>query len=289
MQIAFVILMFILGAALGSFLCCQARRLHERESHHGKMPSRSICLHCQKSLKWYDNLPIISYLILRGKCRYCHHQIGRLEILSELGVATALALLSFHFLRTAPAVTIPNLAIFPSIAPINWGIFAIMLLLILSLAFLAIYDGAYGELPSFCLTISIICAIIIVILRQQASFLISAPQPALIPNQPWSPTIAALLSGALFGGLYLFLYLVSKGKWVGDGDWLLSLALGLALGHPFLALVAIFIANFSATLASMPAVVKQQKHQNHQIHFGPYLVLAFIITYTFSSFFISMI
>ena len=291
MQIAFLALMFILGATLGSFLCCQARRLRARELHHRKLPRRSVCLHCHKPLKWHDNLPLISWFLLKGRCRYCHHKIGILEIASEVALALTFLALSAHFLLTAPAYPTSLLASFPQINPLNWGIFLLTLLLSLSLGFLAIYDGAYGELPSPCLTFSIICAIIIVILQQQASFSVVASlttAPALFPDNPWSTLLSAVLSAALFGGLYLALYLASHGKWVGDGDWLYALAIGLVLGHPWLALLAIFIANLSATLIMFP-ILKLHPTRSRQIHFAPFLFFAFVITLTFSNFFISMI
>ena len=84
--------MFILGACFGSFLCCQARRLRLKEGKKPKskkLPARSICLSCGYQLKWYDNLPIFSWLLLRGKCRKCRQKIGILEVLSELGLALA--------------------------------------------------------------------------------------------------------------------------------------------------------------------------------------------------------
>ena len=95
-----------------------------------------------------------------------------------------------------------------------------------------------------------------------------------------------LLSGLLFGGIYLALYLISKGKWVGDGDWILAGVIGLALGHPWLSMIALFVANFSACLIMYP-LVKNRK--NHQIYFGPFLVLSFVVVYAFSDFAMSMI
>ena len=296
MLIPFSILMFILGAAFGSFLCCEARRLRERELRRRPPGPRSVCLHCHHQLKWYDNLPILSWLILRGKCRYCHRKIGLAEFLAELGLATAFLALGLHFYLTASVLPSVNGWAFPPIHPLNWAIFAITLLLTLSLGFLAIYDGAYGELPALPLTISIICAIIIVILRQEASlFVIQSPSSSSTPllfhqlrmfaAHPWSPTFASLLAAALLGGLYLVLYLASHGRWVGDGDWLLATAIGLALGSPWLALIALLVANLTATLA-YPLI---KTPGSHQLHFGPFLVAAFVIVATFSDFFISVI
>ena len=68
METVFLVGLFILGACFGSFLCCQARRLRIKDKHGKKsvkkLGSRSVCLHCKAKLKWYDNIPIISWLIL---------------------------------------------------------------------------------------------------------------------------------------------------------------------------------------------------------------------------------
>lgn len=251
--------MFILGAAIGSFLCCQARRLRLKETKKQKLGSRSVCLKCKHQLKWYDNIPIISWLILRGKCRKCGKKIGVLELLSELGLAIAFALVSLTFNPV-------------SATPLSIAIFVILLLLTISLGFLAIYDGMCGELPVFALTISGICAIILVTLKGWASFAISGFSPELISE----PVLAALL----FGGIYLILYKISKGKWVGDGDWILAGIIGLALGSPWLALVALFLSNLSATLVMYPLV---KKRRSHKIYFGPFLVLAFVLVAAFET------
>lgn len=255
MQILFLVFMFILGAAFGSFLCCQVRRLHLKAGKK-KFSKRSICLHCQKQLKWYDNIPIISWLILRGKCRNCHKKIGYAEIISELATATT-------FVMLGTTINLETTTI------LEWVKYVITILLTLTLIFLAIYDGMYGELPTACLIVAVLFAAL-----------------SIVPNLVSNFSIQPFLSAALFGGIYLGLYLVSKGKWVGDGDWLLALAIGLALGHPWLSMIALFVANFSACLIMYPVVKKKKQHQ---IYFGPFLVLAFIIAYTFSDFFISMI
>ena len=147
MIIGFYIFMFILGACFGSFLCCQARRLRLKEEGKKPLGKRSVCMSCKHRLAWYENIPLFSWLIQRGKCRKCKAKIGWAEFLAELGVATAFLLFATSFC--------PCLA-----SSLEWGIFAATLVLILLLCFLAIYDGLYGELPSLCLTLSIICAII---------------------------------------------------------------------------------------------------------------------------------
>ena len=127
-----LILLFILGACIGSFLCCQVRRLHLKSTRRKRLGPRSVCLSCGQKLKWYDNLPIISWLILRGKCRNCHHRIGIAELLSELGTA-------FAFLST-------GINFNPMVAgPLDWCRFILLLIFVSTMCFLAIYDGLYGS------------------------------------------------------------------------------------------------------------------------------------------------
>lgn len=265
MSILFHIFLFILGACIGSYLCCQARRLRLKEQKKKPLGKRSVCLSCHHQLKWYDNLPIISWLLLRGKCRYCHKKIGIAELLSELGTALSFMLLSF------------SLDVFTA-SPMDWTIFVATLLLSTILIFLAIYDGLYGELPTMCLILAIGCAIVILLFR----IYFTASSNGFNAELIWKP----ILSFLILGGIYLVLYLISKGRWVGDGDWLLGAAIGIALYEPWLALVALFIANFVACLIMYPTT---KSKKNHKIHFGPFLVIAYIITASFANLIMSMI
>lgn len=254
MEIVFLIFMFVTGAAFGSFLCCQARRLHLKQKGK-KLGSRSVCLHCHKKLKWYENIPIISWLFLRGKCKKCKKPIGLAEFLSELGSAIAFVMISLNFDLSA-------------LAPLPIAIFIFTIITTILLIFLAIYDGLYGELPLLILTFSIICAIIVSIGHFAQIFLST--------GFTWTPIYEALGSAAILGGTYLVLYLISKGKWVGSGDWLLGTAIGITLMSPWLSLLTLFTANFLATIIMLPAM---KSHKSHLIYFGPFLVAAFVIIY----------
>ena len=264
--------MFILGACLGSFLCCQARRLafknqKPKSNNHKiiRLKKRSICLQCGKQLKWYDNIPIISWVVLKGKCRKCGKKIGLAEILSEIGLA-----LAFTGLSTTINITFAS--------PLEWAIFICTVLLTICLTFLAIYDGITGKLPTLFLIISIILSAILLAIKiwYELSLIGFTPQTVVYP----------VVSALILGGLYLLLYLVSKGKWVGDGDWMLGLAIGLALSNPWLALITLFLSNFMACIVMAP-LVKNLKTK--KIHFGPFMVIAFVIVVIFSPFFLSVL
>lgn len=268
MQPLFLIFLFIVGACLGSFSCCQARRLRfkDLESTHPNLGKRSVCLHCQQSIKWYDNLPLFSWLFLRGRCRHCRTKIGLLEPVSEFGFALSFLMYGIHF-------------DFLSSGPLEWAIFLLSLLLICLLGFLAIYDSAYSELPTLVIISSIICAILILILKQVNTFQFFGWDASLI--------LSPLFSVIILAGTYLSLYLVSKGRWVGDGDWLLGLSLGLALANPWLALLVLCLANLLACLTALPFY--RHLKPRTRIPLGPFLVAAFIIIYSFQNFFLNLI
>lgn len=302
-SVVFIAFSFVIGACLGSFFCCQARRLHimtspsshrpatssahissakpkphastKVKSQSARLPARSVCLSCHYQLRWYDNIPIISWLLLRGKCRRCHQPIGIAELLAELGTAFAAAILAMVFLGsrpgTMPFITAPDpFALFgsPSASPaFYWAVFLVLFVFAMSLCFLAIYDGLHGTLPVFALTISTICAIIVLILRIWSFFSVSSFSFELL-TQP-------LFGALLLGGTYLVLYLVSHGRWVGDGDWILGAAIGLTFGSPWLALIALFLTNLLACLIMIP--VTWRRH-TRVIYLGPFLVAGFICT-----------
>lgn len=265
MQFLFLAFLFILGACLGSFLCCQARRLHAAPK---KLGNRSVCLACQHKLKWYDNLPLVSWPLLRGRCRYCHAKIGAVEICAELASALVFLGLGACFVFGPLAPTFSGVPAQGSTL-IPWLTFLTTLVFATLLLFLAIYDALYAQLPTLLLTFSIICAILILILKYWSFF--SRATPSLFFSNlltSGAPNIllflAPLGSAAILGGTYLLLYLVSHGRWVGDGDWLLGIALGLALSSPWLALITLFLANALATLLLAPSIMKRQATRTHK-------------------------
>lgn len=268
MAIVFLILLFILGACFGSFLCCESRRLYLKAGKK-KLPPRSLCLHCRKQLKWSDNIPIISWLFLRGRCRYCHQKIGLAEFLAELLTAFAWLSLGLSFIFSTPSSFDYLVA-----SPLDWAIFIATLIFTLPLIFLAIYDGLYGELPTSLLIISILISIIILVLREISW---ASPLGTFTPDYLLQP-IGALL---ILAGLYLTLYLVSKGKWVGDGDWLLATSIALALSRVWPALLTLTLTNLLAVLI-MPPILRRKG--NHHLPLGPFLVAAYLIISIFYPF-----
>lgn len=240
---------------MGSFLACQVWRVQYKDQKKKDLGSRSVCLFCKKQLKWYDNVPILSWLFLRGKCRYCGKKIGVMEILAE--VLMGLAFLGYG--------TTCELGMNWQ----GWIIFALMILLILSLGFLGLYDGKFGELPCFMLIISVILAVVIFGLK----ILFNGFDMMVLWN--------ALGAVGILGGLYFALYFLSGGNLVGDGDWILGAIIGLVLGGPWLALIELFLSNFLGLIVMLPFTKGNRKAK---IYFGPFLVVAFLVILTFAEF-----
>jgi len=88
-----IVIVFVLGLFIGSFLNCVVYRLHEKKSF---LRGRSFCPQCKHNLSWWDLVPVFSFLLLRGKCRYCKKKISIQYPLAELLTAIIFVLV-FEF------------------------------------------------------------------------------------------------------------------------------------------------------------------------------------------------
>lgn len=261
-----LVLMFVLGAVFGSFACCQAWRWRYRAEGKKDLGQWSVCMHCHKRIKWYDNIPILSWLVLRGKCRNCHKPIGVADFLSEIGLAVAFLMLSWAYLL--PILVNWNiLALHPSLLAVQLGRFIITLIMLVVLTVLAVYDAKWGELPVVLLALAIIFGMMVFILKMYEASIADGADI-------WRDLGSALAGVAILSGTCFVIYKASKERLMGSGDWLLALALALALADWWLALWTIFMANLLGDVIALPGALKKKKHV---VHFGPFLVVAFIL------------
>ena len=86
MNPAFALLVFAPGLAIGSFLNVLAARV---PLHRSLVRPGSACMSCSKPIAWYDNIPLVSYLVLRGRCRHCDTRIGLIYPAVELVAGAA--------------------------------------------------------------------------------------------------------------------------------------------------------------------------------------------------------
>ncbi len=261
-----LVMMFILGAVFGSFACCQAWRWRYHATKQKELGQWSVCMHCKKRIKWYDNIPIVSWLILRGKCRNCGKSIGIADLLSEIGLAVAFLMLSWAYL-----VPVLNnwtlLSLHPEFLAIQLAVFVMMLMMLVVLTVLAVYDAKWGELPVVLLTLAILFGAIIFVLKMKE---VSLSDEADLLRSLGNAALGVLV----LAGTCFVIYKASKERLMGGGDWLLALALALALADWWLALWTIFLANLLGDVIALPGAMKKK---SHVVHFGPFLVVAFVI------------
>lgn len=268
-----LVLMGILGAVMGSFACCQAWRWHYAASGKKKKLGKwSVCMSCKKRIMWYDNIPIISWLVLGGKCRYCGKKIGVADFLAEVVTAAGFVALSWKYL--APLlIDFRGLLLDPEFLRVELIIFALTLVMLVVLVILAVYDAKWGELPVVLLILAIGLGLVIAGLKVY--------QPTLDGGDMLGELVSTFMGVVILAGSCWMIYKVSHEKLMGGGDWMLALALALALANWWLALWTIFLASLLGDLVALPSALKRKKYV---VHFGPFLVVAFVVVVSLSDY-----
>jgi len=232
MSTFFYVVIFIFGLIVGSFLNCVIYRLEEGKSF---LKGRSFCPHCKHKLIWQDLIPIFSFLILRGKCRYCQKPISLQYPLVEL--ATGIIFLSIVLFN------------------IQYSIFHILIACFLIVIF--VYDLKHYLIPD-----KIIYPAIVIALIFNFQFL--------IVNE-FSIFKFSILSALGAAAFFLLIVLISRGKWMGVGDIKLAFLMGLILGFPNI-LVALFLAFFIGAIMGIGLIATGKKTLKSEVPFGPFLV-----------------
>lgn len=272
MSVIFYIVFFIFGAAIGSFVCCQVRRTRLYEEKGKRLGSRSVCMHCGKKINWFENIPVISWLALKGRCHNCGHKIGSLEIIAEIVFGFVFLFVGFSF---------GDLVVF---SILDWLYLIFIFTFISVLGFLFIYDGKWGELPQGVLISSVIVSIVSLILKVVNNIINKNENFGTL--NIFSLELYSVFVGVMvLAGLYFVLYYFSKGKLVGDGDWILGLAISLCLGNWKLCFWVLFLSNFLSLIIMYPMT---RKNKTKRIYFGPWMILGFLIVFVFRDFFLTI-
>lgn len=219
------------------------------------LSDRSRCLFCHHQLAWYDLIPLVSWVSTAGKCRYCHKFIGWFEPLIELGTA-AFFVASYLFW--------PEAIVEGEILR-----FALWLLGGIFLATLFVYDTKWYLLPNR--------AMFPLIATGAFYAIITLADQSDMPGAMLNLCLAAII----LSGLYLFLWIVSKGGWIGFGDVKLGLALALFLGDWKLAFIALFAANLIGCLIVLPGMIMGKVTPKTRVPFGPLLIVGGVLAMLF--------
>ncbi len=253
-MIEIAVYLFILGLCLGSFVNALVWRIHVKKDW---VKARSQCPNCAHQLAARDLVPVLSWLWLRGKCRYCKAPIlGQYPLVEITG---ALVLSSSYLLWPYPLSEIDNLVLF-----VTWLVSSVGLLALL------VYDIRWMILPN-----KIIYPTFFIAAAGQLIYVIG------FEPHKFSYLLQWMLSVTIASGIFLVLFLISKGRWIGYGDVRLGLITGTLLHSPILALLMIFLASLLGSVAVLPMLLAGKKSLSEKLPYGPFLIAATFICLIF--------
>jgi leader peptidase (prepilin peptidase)/N-methyltransferase len=243
-------LAFILGGIWGSFCnVCIYRLPLEKNIIKG----RSFCTSCEKQINWYDNIPILSFIFLKGKCRCGKSKINLQYFLVELVSAISFVLIYYFY-----GVSITTL-----------------LLIILTIFFIIIF---FIDLKHYIIPNELTFPLMLI-------GFIKSFDPNL--NQSLFPNYINSLIGGFFGysiiWLIIFFYkTLRKKEGMGLGDAKLIAVVGFWFGWFSIPFV-IFISSMVALIFSIPSLIKKTRDMSTQIPFGPFIIIGCLIYVTFAN------
>jgi leader peptidase (prepilin peptidase)/N-methyltransferase len=249
-------LVFFLGIVLGSFANVCIHRLPKNKQ---VIIGRSFCPKCKKKINWYDNLPLFSFLILKMKCRNCNKKISPRYFIVELltGITFLIIFLSFNSLVTLIFLCVLSLILI-MIFFIDLENFIIPDILNFSIMFLALLKNFLPNLNT--------------------SFV-----------QEINQSIIGGIVGYLSIWIIIFLYkTIKKIDGMGLGDAKLIAGIGLLFGWQSIPFV-LFISSVLGLIFVIPSLLNKKKNMRSEIPFGPFIIAAGIVYFTFGDYLYSLI
>jgi leader peptidase (prepilin peptidase) / N-methyltransferase len=246
-----IIIFFIFGLIIGSFLNAVVYRLQIAETLLG----RSHCPKCKAKIRWYDNVPLLSFIILGTRCRDCKEKISWQYPVVELATGIMFALIGFFFFAPDDMrswfETIYYLAIF-------------------SLLFIVfLYDFKFMEIPMIIIWIAVGVTIAYLLASDWYNFV---PQIGILSSK----TFSGILGGIIAFSFFFALSAGSKEKWMGMGDAYLALVVGMVAGWPNFILALLFSFTIGS-IYSIILVVLKNKTLKSQVPFAPFLVVGLFL------------
>lgn len=260
----------LIGLCIGSFVNAVVWRLHEQakeakkkqpdKQYLGRLSikrGRSMCPHCKQELQMVDLIPVISWLSLAGKCRYCRKPISIQYPLVELLTGVLFAL-SYVFWPLP-------------VEGLQLVLFGLWLVLLGGFMALIVYDFKWFLLPNrLVYPLSLVAGAFAVINILDAT-------------EPLKAALNTLLAVLVGGGIFHLIFQLSNGKLIGGGDVKLGWLLGLVAGTPARSFLFIFLASVLGSVASLPLVVNQKLKLKSKVPFGPFLIIGAILVQLFGA------
>jgi leader peptidase (prepilin peptidase) / N-methyltransferase len=237
----FYVIIFILGVSLGSFLNSWIWRRNENVRI---MSGRSMCPCCRRKLHWYENIPILSYLYLKGRCATCKTKIPSHFIWVELVTALLFLFVTWHCV---------------DYHSFNSTVYHRNIIFVGILTVIFIYDYLYKIILSEVVWLGLVVAIY---------FNYFALNQELVPM---------LIGAAVVSGFFLLQYIISRGKWIGGGDVRFGVLMGFMLSWPYV-LVALFLSYISGAVVAVMLLISKRRKMSSEIPFGTFLAVSTFFT-----------
>ncbi|MDQ5950147.1 MAG: leader peptidase (prepilin peptidase) / N-methyltransferase [Patescibacteria group bacterium] len=250
---------FVFGTIIGSFLNVVALRYKTGKNLSG----RSMCFSCGTGLKWFELIPILSFVFQKGKCRTCRSpfsaQYPAVEALT--GLVFAITTTFFYFLPIEASLVL---------LPFFLLCFSILIVV-------AIYDIRHMIIPDMLVFLFAFLGLLFMVLTNSPEYLLTFPG------------ILDLFAGPILALPFALLWALSRGQWMGFGDAKLALGigwlLGLSSGLSALAL-GMWIGAFWSIAKMATAKMKHKKKKvltmKSEIPLAPFLILATFIQFIFA-------
>ncbi len=257
---------FILGLIVGSFLNVVILRMNTARSFGG----RSACMSCKSKLRWFELVPVFSFLLLGGRCRNCKSRISVQYLLVELSTGLIFSILFWKFYIENGREILSSAFVVPFVY--FCVIFSILLVV-------AVYDLRHKIIPDR-------LSIILGILGFAGLFFFRFAPSVIFSFNPQVPSIWQFVSGPLIAFPFAFFWLISLGRWMGLGDAKLALGAGWVFGLS-LALSGLVLAFWLGAAIGI-ALVVISKYRNRgtmgmksELPFAPFLVIGLFLAFIF--------
>lgn len=245
-------LIFILGTAIGSFLNVLIDRLPKGQSIDG----RSVCDYCSHQLPWYDLFPIVSFLLLKGKCRYCRKKISFQYPLVEFLTGVSFLLVYFHLF---PLIG-DNLQLIKDFHLKIWEIIGYWIIFS-SLIVIFFTDAKYHLIPD----------------SVQLSFFIGSLilLPFIASGNLFYFFVQRVFASLVVAAPIFALHFFSQGKVMGFGDVKLAFTIGFLMGIK-MGFLALYLAFIIGGVVGLILILTGRKKLKSKIAFGPFLVFGIL-------------
>lgn len=234
-----VMLVFMFGLCVGSFLNVCIYRIPSSKSI---VYPGSMCPHCGVKIRFYDNIPLLSYLLLRGRCRNCRTPISvRYPLVELLSAVLAAAVLLKYGLTPEAAVI--------------FGFIAVLVVI-------AFIDIDHRIIPD------------VISLPGIAAFFLAA---RLLPSVTWIDSAIGILAGGGILFLVAWLYhLIARKEGMGGGDIKLLAMIGAMIGWKGV-LFTIFASSATGTIVGLIVMLVKRQNMKLAVPFGPFLALGAVV------------